>query len=182
MKKTFITLLVTILLGSICSGETLILEVVEFDCSAHPDLFEKYCNAMRPNTDAKMAEFSLNDAFLARKNVLSKIEQVAEKTLFLKLSQEFLIGENINLVTQLQDYKFELKASTEDWDDGLINVSLDFSLSKGEYNKKSITTEVIVSHGQTIPMGNGAETQTVQSNDGVTKKTKVVSMMRFTIK
>ncbi len=181
MKKTSISLLMAMLLGAPCFGEQLVIEIMEFDCTEYPELYEKYINAMMPKTDSKAGELNVADTLTAEEAVLNEIELVAEKTLFLNHSQEITIGEEIDLVTKLQDFEFKLKASTEARDDDLINVSLDCSLSAGK-NKRGSRTEISVRRGETIPIGGGAKTQTTKDGSGETKEIKTVSVMRFTIK
>lgn len=169
------------LLGAPCFGEKLVIEIMEFDCTEYPELYEKYINAMMPKTDSKTVELNFTDTLTAEEAVLNEIELEAEKTLFLNHSQEITIGEKIDLVTKLQDFEFKLKASTEARDDDLIKVTLDFSLSEGKHNNKGYT-EITVRRGETIPIGGGADTRTTRDGSGETKETKTVSVRRVTIK
>ena len=169
------------LLGAPCFGEKLVIEIMELDCTEYPALYEKYINAMMPKTDSKAVELNVADTLTAEEEVLNEIELVAEKTLFLNHSQEIAVGEEIDLVTKLQDFEFKLKASTEARDDDLIKVTLDYSLSAGK-NKRGARTEISVRRGETIPIGGGANTQTTKDENGETKETKTVSVRRVTIK
>jgi hypothetical protein len=180
MKRTLITLIMTSMLGVTCLGETLVIEIMKFDCTDYPELFEKYSNPLMPKTDSEGDGVNYFDTLSAKEKVLGEIEKVAKKTLFLNHSQKILIGEKVDLVTQLQDYEFKLKASTKAQDNDLIHVSLDFSLSEGKHNS-SIYTEITVSRGQTIPIGGGVNTQTTQDENGVEKVVRTVSVMRFKI-
>ena len=182
MKKTSISLLMAMLLGAPCFGEKLVIEIMELDCTEYPALYEKYINAMMPKTDSKAVELNVADTLTAEEEVLNEIELVAEKTLFLNHSQEIAVGEEIDLVTKLQDFEFKLKASTEARDDDLIKVTLDFSFSAGKSKNRATSTEISVSRGQTILIGGGANTQTTKDENGETKETKTVSVRRVTIK
>jgi hypothetical protein len=186
MKRALAFFIATLLLGISCNGEsttgTMTIEILEFDCTEHPDLFEKYASCLKPNIDSETGGFNSANYLSKQNEVLKEVEQVATKTIALNHSQGILIGTKVDLITQLQDYEFKLNASTETRDNDLIHITLDTSLSMGEYDKRSVNTEVTVRRGQIIPMGGSVSTQTTQDENGETREVKTVSTMQFTIK
>jgi len=193
MKRTFITLIMTILLGVACFGETLGIEIIEFDCADHPDLYEKYSDAMMPTSSAETGDYLFNSPIYStvtptvefscsdKEKVLSEIEKVAEKTIVLNHSQDIQIGDEIDQITQFQDSQFHLKALTETIDNGSVNIELDFSLTIGKYKKRSMKTEVSIQRGQAVSMGDFMSTKTIKGENGVEEIVKTVSVIKVKI-
>jgi hypothetical protein len=186
MKRVFVTLITAILFCVACKGEsptaTITIEILEFDCTEHPDLFQKYETFRKPpaHPEAGVLPFIQTDQ-KQETEILNEIERVAVKTILLYHSQEFAIGSSINQTTQCQGTEFTLKARTEAADTGNIDVELDLLLASGEHKKMSTGTALTVQRGQIISLGGGTNTTTTQGQNGAEKTVKTVSIWRFRI-
>lgn len=185
MKRVFTTLITAVLFCVACNGEsptaTMTIEILEFDCTAHPDLFDKYASFHKPKTDSETAGFNFDNSLSRQDEVLKEVEQVATKTILLNHSQEIVIGDSVNQTTQSEDFKFDLKALTSTTDNGSIGIDLDISLKIGKYKKRGINTEITVQRGQAVSLGGFTSTKTTQHENGVEKVVKTLSVIRVKV-
>jgi hypothetical protein len=184
MKRVFVTLITAILFCVACKGEsptaTITIEILEFDCTEHPDLFQKYENFRKPPAHPEAGALPLTKPDQKQETeILNEIERVAVKTTLLYHSQEIAIGSSINQTTQCQGAEFKLKARTEAADTGNIGLELDLLLASGEHKKMSTGTALTVQRGQIIPLGGGTNTTTTRGENGAEKTIKTVSIWRL---
>jgi hypothetical protein len=139
--------LIILLLGAECRAEqapvVISFEIVEFDCTDSPEVFDEYDNALLqgPGID------------------LNELERSVPSKSLISHTQVTMPGIQIEQTTAINDSKFDLKLSAGEPDNGLSKLEIEYSFSNDKKGTHSLKTTVLLKLGDKPIMIGGVATR-----------------------
>ena len=166
----YLALIVTafIMLAAVSFADSIVIEIIEFDCSAQPSLFSEYSKSLNKHDPA---------------NQLSVYEKLKSselpKKILLQYRQVLPDNHQITQTTELNGAEFELETRDAD-QSGLMNLKLGYSTQLGDTElRNSKQTEMVMVYGDTLIIPS-IESTGQTANDEVIE-TRTITMTRIEI-
>lgn len=153
------------------SVTNIIVEIIEFDCTDHPSLFEEFSNEYKPTDPFKSYTALLNKA---------KSSELPRE-IILRHKQALPDSGEITQSTELNGSKFELETMHANQPSAL-NIKLDYSKQfEGTELRDVMRTETVLLYAKPQTLFLSFETTSARSEDGTVVESKKIKSVQISI-